>query len=82
MLLDVVVVSKVTSHWKGSLNSNLPKGLVHLFRHTTHFCAHVTHKKETHCCNRAGDLCYPECRVPAVAFGNGAEWQAGNECTN
>ncbi len=73
----------VLSHWPGSLIwSYLIGGLVHLFSHVAHFCAHVTHKEETNCCYSAGDLCYPECRVPAVPFGNGAEWQASNECTN
>ncbi len=73
----------VLSHWLGSLIwSYLIEGLVHLFSHMAHFCAHVTHKEETNCCYSAGDLCYPECRVPAVPFGNGAEWQASDECTN
>lgn len=60
----------------------LLRGLVHLFRHVAHFRAHVTHKEETNCCYSTGDFCYPKCCVPAVAFSDGAERQASNECTN
>lgn len=56
--------------------------LVHFLCNPSHFGAHVTYEEEANGAGAHYDLGYPESRVPAVLFGDGAEGETCHKSPN
>lgn len=72
--------SSGSSGWRASGASH--SALVCFLGHAAHFGPDVSQQEEPDGCHGTGDLCYPEGRLPAMVFGDGAERQTGQEATN
>lgn len=66
------VWSHNTTSTAGSFQENTS---VHFLSNASHFCAYVAYKEEANGGGGHDHLSYPESHVPAMLFGNGAEWK-------
>lgn len=55
---------------------------IRLLGHVSHLGSDVAQQEESNGGDKAGDLCYPEGRFPAVMLGDSAEWESRKETTN
>lgn len=72
--------SSGSSGWRTGAASH--SALVCFLGHVAHFGPDVPQQEEADGCHGAGDLGYPEGRLPAAVLGDGAERQTGQEAAN